>query len=44
MNPYIFALLALALVSFKPAAALGVTKLIVGYFMINPRVVPLWIV
>ena len=43
MNPYIFAILALALVLFKPAASLSATKLTIGHSTINPRIAPLWI-
>jgi hypothetical protein len=38
MNPRIFAILALALVSFRPIASLGATKLTIGHSTINPRV------
>ena len=43
MNPYLFAILALALVSLKPTASLGAAKLTIGHSTINPRVAPLWI-
>ena len=43
MNPYLFAILALALVSFEPTASLGATKITIGHSTINPRVAPLWI-
>ena len=45
MNPYVFAILALALLSFKPTASLSATKLTIGHFNVqrmlktqNPRV------
>jgi ABC-type nitrate/sulfonate/bicarbonate transport system substrate-binding protein len=43
MNSYIFLILALALLSFKPTASLSATKLTIGHSTINPRVSPLWI-
>lgn len=43
MNRYIFAILVLALVSFKPTALLSATKLTIGHSTINPRIAPLWI-
>jgi len=43
MNPYIFVILALALVSFKRTASLSITKLTIGHSTINPRIAPLWI-
>jgi hypothetical protein len=37
MNPYLFALLAFALVSSKPITSLGATELTIGRSTINPR-------
>jgi hypothetical protein len=38
MNPSIFVILALALVSFKPTASLSANKLTIGHSTINPRI------
>ncbi len=43
MNPNIFVILVLALVSFKPTTSLSATKLTIGHSTINPRISPLWI-
>ena len=43
MNSYVFVILALALVSFKPTASLSASKLTIGHSTINPRIAPLWI-
>jgi ABC-type nitrate/sulfonate/bicarbonate transport system substrate-binding protein len=43
MRPYIFVVLALALVSFKPTTSRSATKLTIGHSTINPRIAPLWI-
>ena len=43
MNPYIFVIIALAMISFKPTASLSATKLTIGHSTINPRIAPLWI-
>ncbi len=43
MNPYRFAILVLALLSFTPTASLSATKLTIGHSTINPRISPLWI-
>jgi ABC-type nitrate/sulfonate/bicarbonate transport system substrate-binding protein len=43
MKRYVFALLAVALVSFPATASLSATKLTIGHSTINPRIAPLWI-
>ena len=43
MNPNIFVILVLALVSFKPTTSLSATRLTIGHSTINPRISPLWI-
>ena len=42
MSPYIFMILVLALVSFKPTTSLSATKLTIGHSTINPRIAPLY--
>ena len=43
MNAYFIVILALALLSFTPTAALSAIKLTIGHSTINPRISPLWI-